>query len=87
MYKEDLALNNLQWLICHKTKTNPHHHKYPGYDSKLSDSKVPVLEPLVMLSTPSMPLLFGQLWPTFVVPIRVSSMGQIQLLNRIVSVR
>ena len=22
MYKEDLALNNLQWLICHKAKTN-----------------------------------------------------------------
>ena len=22
MGKEDLALNNLQWLICHKTKTN-----------------------------------------------------------------
>ena len=22
MYKEDLALNNLQWLICHKTKVN-----------------------------------------------------------------
>ena len=21
-YKEDLALNNLQWLICHKIKTN-----------------------------------------------------------------
>ena len=20
MYKEDLALNNVQWLICHKTK-------------------------------------------------------------------
>ena len=20
MYKPDLALNNLQWLICHKTK-------------------------------------------------------------------
>ena len=20
MYKQDLALNNLQWLICHKTK-------------------------------------------------------------------
>ena len=20
MYEEDLALNNLQWLICHKTK-------------------------------------------------------------------
>ena len=22
MYKEDLALNNLQWLICHKTQPN-----------------------------------------------------------------
>ena len=22
MYKEDLALNNQQWLICHKTQTN-----------------------------------------------------------------
>ena len=22
MYKEDLALNNLQWLICHKTKAS-----------------------------------------------------------------
>ena len=22
MYKEDLALNNLQWLICHKTRPN-----------------------------------------------------------------
>ena len=23
MYKEDLELNNLQWLICHKTQTKP----------------------------------------------------------------
>ena len=22
MYEEDLALSNLEWLICHKTKTN-----------------------------------------------------------------
>ena len=22
MYKEDLALNNQEWLICHKTKPN-----------------------------------------------------------------
>ena len=22
MYKEELALNNLQWLICHKTQPN-----------------------------------------------------------------
>ena len=23
MYKEGLALNNFQWLICHKIKPNP----------------------------------------------------------------
>ena len=23
MYKQDLALNNLQWLICHKTEHKP----------------------------------------------------------------
>ena len=23
MYKDDLALNNLQWLICYKTQPNP----------------------------------------------------------------
>ena len=22
MYKEDVTLNNIQWLICHKTKPN-----------------------------------------------------------------
>ena len=22
MYKENMALNNLQWMICHKTKPN-----------------------------------------------------------------
>ena len=23
MYEKDLALNDLKWLICHKTKPNP----------------------------------------------------------------
>ena len=31
MYKEDLALNNLQWLICHKTQ--PNQIIYIGYIS------------------------------------------------------
>ena len=26
MYKEDLAFNNLQWLICHKIKPNQLSH-------------------------------------------------------------
>ena len=25
MYKEYLALNNLQWLICHKNQIKPNH--------------------------------------------------------------
>ena len=28
MYKEDLTLNNLQWLICHKTQPNPTQPNY-----------------------------------------------------------
>ena len=28
MYKKDLALNNLQWMICHKTKPNQTVIKY-----------------------------------------------------------
>ena len=29
MYKKNLALNNLHWSICHKTKTKPSHKKQP----------------------------------------------------------
>ena len=28
MYKEDLVLNNLQWLICHKTQPNQNKYIY-----------------------------------------------------------
>ena len=28
MYKENLGLNNLQWLNCHKTKPNPIYSVY-----------------------------------------------------------
>ena len=31
MYKKDLALNNLQWLICHKTKPNQANQKSPRF--------------------------------------------------------
>ncbi len=27
MYEEDLALNNLQWLICHKTLIKPNNKR------------------------------------------------------------
>ena len=28
MYKEDLALNNLQWMICHKTQSTEPNKSY-----------------------------------------------------------
>ena len=31
MYKEDSALNNLQWLICHKTKST-NQTPQPGFE-------------------------------------------------------
>ena len=38
MHKEDLALNNLQWLICHATK--PNHININKGSQDLSGSKV-----------------------------------------------
>ena len=29
MYKQDLALNNLEWLICHKTQPTNFNSKSP----------------------------------------------------------
>ena len=45
MCKEDFALNNLQWLICHKTKTKPNQTKpKPSfYQSILFTCHIPIL--------------------------------------------
>ena len=48
MYKDDLVLNNLKWLIYHKTQPN-----------HLSDGEVSVLEFLGVRNTPPLPLLPG----------------------------
>ena len=42
-----------------------------------SDGKAPVLEILGLWSTPSLPLLPGSLWPVVAVPVKVTSMVQI----------
>ena len=34
MHKQYLVLNNLQWLICHKTKANQTKHSYIGFGLK-----------------------------------------------------
>ena len=36
MYKVNLALNNLQWLICHKTEPNHQTHLDPSLDTFLA---------------------------------------------------
>ena len=52
----------------------------PGYDTKQSDSEVPViLEFVGMQCTPSLPLLPGTLCPGVVARDRVLSMCQIEL--------
>ena len=38
MYKEDLALNNFQWLICHKTQ--PNNEPTNRYLIKQADPKI-----------------------------------------------
>ena len=38
MYKKDLALNNLQWLICHKTQ--PSQTKISFGDQQIGDSTI-----------------------------------------------
>ena len=48
----------------------------PGYDTKQSDGKVPVVLGLWgVQSTPSLPLLPGPLWPSMVAPAGALSMG------------
>ena len=53
----------------------------PGYDTKLPDGVTPVLELWEMLNTPSLPLLLDP--HRVVVSIRVPSMPQIELFNRL----
>ena len=57
-----------------KGKTLP--NECPGYDTKQSDGKAPVMPELWgMRSTPSLPLLLGSLWPRMVALDRGLSMG------------
>ena len=63
----------IDWLhLCRGVKHPP--NECPGYDTKQSDDKVPVMQGhWGMRSTPSLPLLPGPLWPGMVPPDRVQS--------------
>ena len=41
MYKKDLALNNLQWLICHKTQPNQGTKQIFSFKEALDSCKFP----------------------------------------------
>ncbi len=68
----------IHWLhLCRVVRTP---NDCPGYDTKQSDSEVPImLEPWGMRSTSSLTSLPGPLWPGVVAPDRALCMGKIKL--------
>ena len=58
-----------QLHLCREVSPTPI-DECPGYDTKPSDSEVPVLELWGMRITPSLPLLPGPFWPGVVIPDR-----------------
>ena len=68
----------IYWL--HLYRGVRHLKDCPDYDTKQSDSEVPViLELWGMRCTPLLPSLPGPIWPVVVAPDRVLSMGQIEI--------
>ena len=59
----------------------PYLNEYAGYNTKLSDGEAPVL------SISSLILPLGSLWLGVVVPVRVPSMGQIELFNYLLDLK
>ena len=84
-YSPNLSLAQSAWAVeytdCISAQgQDPPPNECPRYDTKQYDGEVPVmLEFWGMLSTPSLPLLPGSLWPGVVAPDWVLSMGQIEL--------
>ena len=67
-----------QLLLCREVRLPT--NTCPGYNTKKSDGKVPVMLKLWgMLSTSSLPSLLGPLWARVVAPDKVLSIGQIEL--------
>ena len=70
----------VSWVCrVHRLQDHPT-NECPVYDTKQSDSEVPVMLELCWIqSTPSLPSISGPLWPGVVAPDKVLSMGQIEL--------
>ena len=59
----------------------------PGYDTKLSDGEVPVLKFWGMWNIPLLPLFPGSLWHGMIIPVRVPSMGQIEIFDHFLNLK
>ena len=53
------------------------------YNTKSSDGEAPFWELWGMLSASSLPLFPSPLWPGMVIPVKVLTMGQIELFNHL----
>ena len=70
----------VEYTNCFSAEGGDPRNKFPRYDTKQSDGKIPVMLDLWdMQSTSSLTSLPGQLWPGVVVPDRVLCVGQIEL--------
>ena len=66
----------VEYTDCTSTEGLHSSNECPEYDTKQSDGEVPVMVELWGIqTTPSLPLLPGQLWPGMVAPDRALSMG------------
>ena len=69
-----------RYTNCTSAEGNDTPNECPDYDTKQSDSEVPVmLELWGMQSTSLLPSLQGLLWSRVIAPDRVLAMGQIEL--------
>ena len=72
----DQSAGTVEYNDCTSAEEYPSPNECPAYDTKQSDGEVPViLEPWVIRSHPSLPLLPGLPWPGVVAPDRALSVG------------
>ena len=64
-------------------RMTPTHNQRPGYDTKPSYGEALVLEFWGMWSTPSLPVTPCSLWPEKEIPVKIPSIGQIELFNHL----
>ena len=73
--------SRLHRLRLNRERVLTPHNKFAWRDIKRSGGQAPIQELMRIWSTPSLPFFLGPLWPGVVVPVRVPSMGCIEIFN------